>query len=333
MSKLANAPAPSGFENRVREIIAEELEELGYEPVTDSLGNLYVVLGEGRPSLVLAAHMDEVGFIVTHVTEDGFLRVAPLGGVVAEGLPGQEVVVLTDEGLVEGVIGATPPHLRGATQKELTVEEIFIDIGVLSREEARSKGVDVGSPVTFAGNFKERGDAVISKALDDRVGCYALLEALRSGATPKKGSVVVAFTVQEEVGLRGSSALAKALEPNFAVAVEGTIANDTPGTPPEKVVTRLGRGPAVRLMDKSMIASMELYKHIKALAESKSIPYQVQISPYSGTDAGSFAVHGAAVSAVSVPVRYIHSPASLALKKDVDATVELLKALIEEPFP
>ncbi|MCI4408146.1 MAG: M42 family metallopeptidase [Thermofilum sp.] len=333
LSSLANALAPSGFEKNVREIIAERLTELGYEPVTDNIGNVYVVLGEERPSLLLAAHMDEVGLLTSFITDNGFLRVTPLGGVTPEGLPGQVVEVLTARGTVEGVIGSTPPHLRTGPSKELSIDDLYVDIGVSTRKEAEERGVEVGTPISFQGNFRDLGDIIISKALDDRVGCYALLKALEEGAKPRRGSVIVAFTVQEELGLRGASVLAKELEPNYAVAVEGTLANDVPGVPPEKYVTRLGAGPAIRIMDRSMVAGVEFFRHIRTLAEQNSLPYQIQISPYSGTDAGSFLVHGATVSAVSVPVRYIHSPASLASKRDIENTTKLLQLLIEDPFP
>lgn len=332
LARLVRALGPSGFEDRVRAVIAEEVASMGFDARVDGLGNLYVALGSGRPMLVLAAHMDEVGFVVRHVEDSGFLRLAALGGITASAVQGHEVVVLGEKGDVPGILGATPPHLR-EQQRELTVEDLYADIGASSAEEAARAGVGVGSPVAFAPRFSDWGEYVAGKALDDRVGCYALLEALRGSSGPRVGTVVVAFTVQEEVGLRGASALAHELKPDYAVAVEGTIANDTPGTPPDRVVTRVGRGPAIRVMDRSIVASQRLVKHVRSLAEGLGLPYQLQLSPYSGTDAGGFVHAGAAATAVSVPVRYIHSPVSLAKKSDVDHTVQLLRALIENPPP
>ncbi|MEM0335276.1 MAG: M42 family metallopeptidase [Thermofilum sp.] len=333
LSRLVNAPAPSGFEERVREIIFEELEEMGFEPVVDSLGNVYVILGDGRPLMVIAAHMDEVGFVVRHIDEKGFLRVAPLGGVSPEVALGKEVIVMGAKEDVFGVFGAQPPHGKGSAQVPLAFEDLFIDIGASSREEAHAMGVNVGTPVSFVGNYREAGGRVIGKALDDRVGCYALLEALRNAKAVEEGSVAVAFTVQEEVGLRGASVLAHELEPNYAIAVEGTIANDIPGVPEDRSITVTGKGPAIRVVDRGIIASTRLVSHIRQLAEERSIPYQLQVSPYSATDSGSFITRGAETSAISVPVRYIHTPASVAFKKDIDLAVQLLRLIIENPWP
>lgn len=333
LSKLARALSPSGFEERVRTAIAEELAEMGYDAKTDAVGNLYVTLGSGRPLLVLAAHMDEVGFLVRHVEDNGFLRVVALGGVNAATAQGHEVVVMGERGDVPGIVGATPPHLREAQPRELTVEDLYVDVGASSADEVARAGISVGSPVAFAPSFSDWGEYVAGKALDDRIGCYVLLEALRGCGGPERGTVVVAFTVQEEVGLRGATALAHELKPDYAIAVEGTIANDTPGTPPDRVVTRVGRGPAIRVMDRTIVASQKLLKHVKELAERLGVPHQLQLSPYSGTDAGGFAQVGAAATAVSVPVRYIHAPVSLAKKSDIVHAVSLLKAVMEKPWP
>lgn len=333
LSRLVNAPGPSGFENRVRDIITEELMEMGLEPITDSIGNVYVILGEGRPLMVVAAHMDEVGFVVRHIDERGFLRVAPLGGVSPEVALGKEVIVLGEKEDIPGVFGVQPPHGKSTAQAPIAFEDLFIDIGASSREEANAMGVSVGTPVSFVGNYREAGGRVIGKALDDRVGCYVLLEALRNVRSVEEGSVAVAFTVQEEVGLRGASVLAHELEPNYAIAVEGTIANDIPGVPEDRSITVTGRGPAIRVVDRGIIASVRLVSHIRKLAEEKSIPYQLQVSPYSTTDSGSFISKGAETSAVSVPVRYIHTPASVAFMKDIDFTVQLLRSILEHPWP
>ena len=331
LSRLVNAPGPSGYEEPVREIVVEELEEMGFEPVVDSLGNVYVVLGEGRPLMVLAAHMDEVGFVVRYIDERGFLRVAPLGSVSPAVALGKEVLVLGSKGEVLGVFGAQPPHV--AQQAQPSFEDLFVDVGASSRAEARAMGIDVGTPISFLGNYREAGDRVIGKALDDRVGCYVLLEALRGVRSVEGGSVAVAFTVQEEVGLRGASALAHELEPNYAIAIEGTIANDVPGVPEDRSVTVAGRGPAIRVMDRGMIASPRLVNHLRSLAERIGVPYQLQVSPYSATDSGSFVTRGAEATAISIPVRYIHAPASLAFKRDIEAAVKLVSALLREPWP
>lgn len=333
LASLAETPGPSGFESRVKELIARELAEIGYNTTTDHVGNLYVTLGKGRPMLVIAAHMDEVGLLVKYIEDNGFLRVVALGGLTPNTIQGCEVTIMGEKGDLPGIIGATPPHVKESVPRELTVDDLYIDIGAASRDDAFQKGITVGSPVAFSVRLKDWGEFIASKALDDRIGCYALLETLKEAEEPEKGTVVVAFTVQEEVGLRGASALAHWLEPDFAVAVEGTIANDTPGTPADRVVTRIGLGPALRVMDRTILASQSLLNHIKQLAANAGVPYQLQISPYSGTDAGGFLHRGVAVTAISVPVRYIHAPVSLAKKFDVDNTVLLVKELLNNPWP
>ncbi len=333
LSKLVNAPAPSGFEDAVRDIIVEELAEMGFEPQTDQLGNTYVVLGEGRPLMLLAAHMDEVGFMVTSIDQAGFLRITPLGGLRASTLPGTEVVVLAGEKLLPGIIGAEPPHTARGQQQEVTFDSLYVDIGASSQEEAASMGVEKGTPLTFVGNFRDWGRHVSGKALDDRLGCYVLLEALRGAEPPPSGSIAVAFTVQEEVGTRGAAALASLLRPNFGVSVEGTIANDIPGVGETKRVTRMGGGAAIRLMDRTILASPRLVRHLRGLASEVGVEYQLQLSPYSGTDAGRFLLEGAETAGVAVPARYIHSPVALALKSDIEATVALLRALLRDPWP
>lgn len=334
LSRLVNTPGPSGHESRVREIISERLMELGHEPLSDPLGNLYVVVGEGRPLLLLAAHMDEVGFMVKHVDEKGFLRITFLGGLDANRLPGSEVVVLGSEKDYYGIIGSIPPHLlREEKKSEITVEDLFIDVGASSREEVYEMGIEPGTTATFVGNFKDWGKFVSGKAFDDRIGCYVLLKAIEDVEPPEAGSIVAAFTVQEEVGLRGASVLAHSLQPNIAISIEGTIANDTPGNDESRVVTRVGGGPAIRVMDRTMLASERLVKHVRKMAEENGIPYQIQLSPYSGTDAGRFILTGAEVTSISVPVRYIHSPVSLAKKDDIEFTIQLLRKLLDKPFP
>ncbi|MGC9107128.1 MAG: M42 family metallopeptidase [Infirmifilum sp.] len=334
LAELVNAPSPSGFEERVRSLIVKRLRSLGLEPLIDNIGNVYVILGEDKPSLILAAHMDEVGVMVRYIDDNGFIRFTALGGLNPLSIIGHEVILLAGEDMIPGVIGSNPPHIQGQQAPMApTIEDLFIDIGASSRQEVLDYGISPGTPGTFPGNFKETKKHVFGKALDDRVGCYALLKAVEDVSPPDHGSVVVAFTVQEEVGLRGASVLAKNLEPNFAIAVEGTIANDVPLSSPDKVVTRLGAGPAIRVMDRSIIGSQRLLNHIKKLLAKKDIPFQLQLSPYSATDSGSFLLWGAEVTAVSVPVRYIHAPVSMALKSDIDFTVQALKEIISDPFP
>jgi len=332
LRKLSSVPGPSGFESRIRALISDLLTEWGFHYEVDRLGNLYVKVGEGRPVTAIAAHMDEVGFIVRHVTRDGFLRVAPLGGINPSAAIGSQVVVLGRKRDLYGVVGATPPHLlKNAEQRQVSIEDLFVDIGALSHEEVLKAGVTVGTPIAFWAEFHDLGSCVAGRAFDDRAGCAVLLEALKRAGGPRCGTVFVVFTVQEEVGLIGSSAAAQRIMPDCAVAVEGTIASDVPGVPEHEWVTRLGSGPAIRVMDKTLVACSQLVEHIRSLAESHGIPYQLQLSPKSGTDAGSFVRIGAASTAVSVPCRYVHSPVAVASKSDLENTASLLRLLIDSP--
>ncbi len=332
LEKLCKTPGPPGFESKIAEIIAGELDRMGFGYERDALGNVFVELGEGRPVALLSAHMDEVGFMVTHVTEDGFLKITSLGGLNPGAVAGSFVNVLSKKGEIPGILGVTPPHILRHEKKELTMDDLFIDIGASSRSEALSLGVDRGAPAVFHSFFASGEECVMGKALDDRVGCFVLLKALEKAGDTGYGKVVVAFTVQEEVGGRGASTLAHRLKPDVGISVEGTIANDTPGTPPEKIVTKAGEGAALRLMDATIIAQRELVDYIIGLAEEKGVKFQFQISPHSGTDAKWYIQLGARTTGVSVPVRYIHSPYGLAFKKDIEAVVELLAALIRDNF-
>jgi len=335
LKELSEALGPSGFEDTVRLIIKKKLEKLGFKSAEDGLGNLFVRLGEGRPLTLIAAHMDEVGFIVKYIMSNGFLRVASLGGVNPGIMPGTSVAILGEKGVVKGVFGTIPPHLlkRGDGQREVRVEDLYVDIGASSREEVEASGIKLGTPLTFDTDFWDLGEAVSGKAFDDRLGCFALLEALRTAEPPSRGSVIIAFTVQEEVGTRGASVLAHRFNPDYGISVEGTIASDVPGVSEENWVTALGRGPAVRVFDATIVASRQLVDYVLNVAESAGIPVQIQLSPHSGTDAGRFVLLGARPGNISIPARYIHSPRALSLKSDIEYAVKIIREIIEKPPP
>ena len=333
LKRLVEAPAPSGFEDRVREIVLETVFSIGFEAEVDNIGNIYVKVGSGHPTVLIAAHMDEVGFMVKGITSRGFLKVVSLGGINPSTAIGSEVIVMGDKGDLAGIVGSIPPHIAGREGREVRIEDLFIDIGASSAEEAEEMGVRKGISITFAGRFYETNKILIGKAFDDRLGCFALLEALKMSNSPERGTVYVVFTVQEEVGTRGAAAAALKVKPDYGIAVEGTLATDTPGIPEEDWVTELGKGPAIRVTDATLVANKRLISHVVKLAEDAGIRVQYQLSPRSGTDAGRFSLTGAASTAVSIPTRYVHSPVALALKEDVESTARLLSLLIEHPFP
>ncbi|MCD6562856.1 MAG: M42 family metallopeptidase [Thermoproteales archaeon] len=333
LSKLSDALGPSGFEDRVRDIIIKEIKNYADKIKIDNLGNLVAIKGEGKPRIMLDAHMDEIGFIVKYINEKGFIKVAALGGINILNVIGKEVILLGKNGDVHGILGSIPPHLlkKSDSAKNLpTIEDLFIDIGAKNKEDVVRYGIEEGTPSTFVPSFKENDDYVFGKAFDDRVGCAILVELVKN-IEVSNGTIFFVFSVQEEVGLRGATIASNWIKPDLALALEGTIAADIPGMPEEKYVTLLGNGPAIRIMDASMIANRKLVSFIRSIAEAKRIPYQLQLSPYSGTDAGriQFAGEGVPATVVSVPSRYIHSPISIAYKEDIEYTYLLVKEFLE----
>ena len=328
--ELCALNGPSGFEEAVASRVKELLTPLVDEVRTDSMGN---VLGlrrcgrEGARRLLLDAHMDEVGFIVTEVTE-GFLKFAALGGLDARTLPGREVWVLSPEGPLYGVIACLPPHVLTAEQKEQAVEikNLFIDLG-LSREEAE-KRVPIGTPGVFEGSmFDLQGDNFVSKALDDRL-CAAVvlqvLDDLRGEALPC--DVAVLLSSQEEVGLRGAASGAFALEPDWCIAVDVTHAR-TPDAPREETF-EAGKGCTVGVGPN---ANRALTAAVMEAGKAKGIPFSVEVMPKSsGTDGWAIQItrQGVATAIVSVPVKYMHSPVETASLADAEAAAGLITAFI-----
>ncbi|RLE80719.1 MAG: M42 family peptidase [Thermoprotei archaeon] len=329
---LSEIPSPPGFEHRVRTVIKDMIEDYVEELFEDSLGNLVARIGRGSPKLMLAAHMDEIGFLVRYITDDGFLKVTNLGGVNPNVAVGSKVVVLAEREDIVGVLGCVPPHLLKAEKAQISVEELFVDIGASRKDEVLKRGVNLGTPLTFKQEFSTSGNLVFGKAFDDRLGCAVLVNLAKRLRDFRNGSIYLAFTVQEELGLRGATVAAYRIAPDVALSIEGTIAADIPGVSPENYITSLGKGPAIRAMDRSMVANPKLFRILIKVAEENSIPYQIQISPRSGTDAGKIqlARGGVAVSSVSVPARYIHSPLSVACVDDYLNAIKLLEIAIPE---
>ncbi|MEM3870758.1 MAG: M42 family metallopeptidase [Candidatus Korarchaeum sp.] len=331
LERLSTASGPPGFEDEVRDLIRGELRGSVDELHEDNFGNLYAIKGRGGRRVMLAAHMDEVAMMVRYVEPNGFLRFAPLGGLSPSQLIAQRVVVHGSVRL-RGVIGSTPAHM-GGEERIPKVEEMYVDVGAASREEVGKLGVRPGTPITFDAPFiyQPETGVVMGKALDDRLGCLVLAEAI-ADAEPKD-RVFAVFTCEEERGLRGAQVAASRVRPELAFVIEGTIASDVPGVPEHSHITQLGKGPAIRVMDRSVIVRRWLLDSIVSRAEELGIPYQLQLSPISSTDAGPISVsnEGVPVGVISVPARYIHSPQALAKVRDVENTMKLVKSLLEDP--
>jgi putative aminopeptidase FrvX len=319
-----------GYEDRVRALVREELEAAVDRVRTDSMGNVVGTIEGGDTEVVVAAHMDEIGFMVRHITEEGFVQVDALGGWDARVLKAQRVRIHTDDGDVTGIIGSPPPHTLDEEQLEAepSVEDVHIDLG-LDGEEAQER-VSRGDLVTMEQTTERVGDVVTGKALDDRICLFSMLEAAKRVDDPDV-TIHFAATVQEEVGIRGAQALGVDLDPDLAVALDVTVANDVPGFEPGDHVTELGDGVAIKLKDSSVITNPKVNDRLETLADEEAIDHQIEILPAGGTDTAGFqrASGAAPVGALSIPTRYLHTVTESAHVDDVTAMIDLLTAFLE----
>lgn len=321
LKKLTQLSGPSGAEDEVREAIKAEAIGKCDDMHIDPLGNL-IVLKKGtaaeKKKIMVAAHMDEIGIIIKGIDKNGFMRFDAIGGLDIRYLPGRRVQFLNG---VCGVIGCEEEEFR----KKPAIEKLFVDTGTA---EKANKSVKTGDMAVFCGDFREENGIITSKALDNRAGCYILLKTLEK-LTPKN-DILMVFTVQEEVGLRGAGAAAFALAPDYALAVDVTDTGDTPKAPVMEV--KLGKGAAVKIMDSSVLCDAGLRNMIMDTAKSRKIPYQVEIMTDGGTDAGRIHLTrgGVRTGGISLPVRYIHSPSEMASAADINACIELLAAVLNE---
>ena len=334
LERLCDLPGVAGFEGPVREAISGIVEPFVDEMRVDTLGNLIAVRrGTSGFKLMLDAHMDEIGFMVQHIDDQGFVSFTPIGSWDPRLLPGHMLTVVNREGKhVYGVIGTHPPHIQkaGDREKVIPVEEMFMDVGAATGKEVREMGVQVGDPVVMHYPFRRIGkDTVMGKALDDRAGCAAVIKALQVlAAEDVEATVIAAFTVGEERGMSGARTATFQIEPDMAVAVEGTVAADVPGVPAPRQPSGQGKGPAITVADGNFIVPQKMVRALVDVAEREGIPYQFKLPPSGGTDAG--AIHqsrgGVLTGIVSVPCRYIHSPFSTCRLTDFDHTWRLLAA-------
>ncbi len=331
LKELCELNAPSGFEKPVAEEIIRRLDGI-YDYRVDNLGNILAFKkGKATPKnkIMLSAHMDEVGMIVTGVLPDGMLRIGMVGGIDPRVVLGRTVSV--GEQKLPGVLGTKAMHMQTEEERSTAVpaDKLYVDIGAKDKEDAL-KAVPLGTPVSFCGPYRELGEELIcSKAIDDRFGCAVLLEMLKSDLPY---DVHVAFCVQEEVGLRGSRTAAYTIAPDIAIVVETTTASDLPGVEEERQVCRLGKGPAVSFMDRSTIYDRELYDLAFRIAKEHDSPCQTKTMIAGGNDAGAIHVSrgGVKTIAVSLPGRYLHSPSTVVSKADALAAAKLIPLLAEE---
>jgi len=336
LEQLSNAYGPPGYEDEVRTLVVRFLSEISDEVKVDKMGNV-IAIKKGKeeyPKILLAAHMDEVGFIVTHIDDDGFLRFTPLGGLLPHVLSGQQVTIISDNKKVPGYIGIKPPHLMSEEErkKPIEIDNMFIDVGAQSAEEAHKMGIHIGSVGTFSTKFKKlTSKKVLGKAFDDRAGLTAIIQTFYNLKDSDYNIVAVA-TVQEEVGLRGAKVAAWQTNVDYAIVLEGTTAADTPESNTHKRSTVQCKGPAITVADKSIIVPAYIVRTLTEIAEKYNIPYQFKQTISGGTDAG--AIHltkeGIPAGVISIPCRYIHSAASILCIDDLKNTIKLVEAFIKE---
>ncbi len=335
LARICEAPGAPGFEKKIRELVLAELQGLADEIRTDNMGNV-VALKRGRSSkkkTMAAAHMDEIGFIVTHVDDKGFVRFNPVGGFDPKTLTSQRVIIHGRKDVM-GVMGSKPIHIMSPDERNKTpqIKDYFIDTGMTKKD--LEELVEVGDFVTRHSPLIELGDCVNVKSLDNRASVFILIETLRqlkkTKAKPAYDFYAV-FTVQEEVGLRGAQASALEIQPDFSFGLDTTIAYDVPGSTPQERCTTLGEGAAIKLMDSSVICDYRMIAFMKATAKKHKIKWQPEILAAGGTDTASLQrmVGGGSIAgAVSIPTRHIHQTIESCHKQDLAACILLLTACV-----
>ena len=332
MKELCLAPGVSGSEEEVAKIIARELKDVADTIETDSMGNIIVTKkGDKKaPKVMLAAHMDEIGLMVRYIDDNGFIRFSTIGGINDQMLMNQTVTVHSSVGEnVIGVIGSKPPHVTPPEERKKVVkyDDMFIDIGAKDKEEAE-KMVRIGDVMTFNAIFAEYpNNIVMGKAIDNRAGCYVLIEVLKRINT--KATVYCVGTVQEEVGLKGAKTVSFRLNPDLAFALDVTLSGDHPGIKPDEAPVVMGKGPSVILADASgrgILTQKSVKDMLIKAGDENDIPYQLEVSDGGTTD--GTAIHltreGIPTGVLSVPTRYIHTPVSLCSMDDVESTIQLI---------
>lgn len=337
--ELTCANGIPGYEEPVRKVMRKYLEPLSNEIITDNLGSIAgVKVGrEGGPRIMIAGHLDEVGWIVTMITEKGFLKLQPVGGWWSQVMLAQRVKIITRKGDLIGVVGSKPPHILPAEErnKVVQIKDMFVDIGAGSREEAMEFGVRPGDPIVPYCDFAVMPNPkiLLNKAWDNRAGCAVAIMTLEELKGQDHGNVVYAVgNVQEEVGLRGAITMSNTIQPDIGIALDVGIAGDVPGVREEEAQGKMGKGPLVLMYDASMVPSQALRNLVADTADELGIPYQYDAIAGGGTDAGRMHVYGRGVPSIAIgfATRYIHSHAGLIHRDDMENAAKLVAAVIKK---
>ncbi len=327
LKQICSSPGAPGFEHAIRSLLKQTLAKYCDDLQIDSMGNL-IAFKKGKQSkkLMLTAHMDEIGFIVQHIDDEGFIRFLPLGGFDPKTLTAQRVVIHGIEDIV-GVMGSKPIHLMTPEerQKPVLIKDYFIDTGLEKSE--LEKIVSIGNPITRERELIQMGKCINSKSLDNRISVYTLVECLRNlEHTQLDSDLYVVFTVQEELGLRGAKSAAHSIAPDYAINVDTTIAFDVPGAQAHEMITRLGKGVAIKLFDSSVIPDIRMVNFLKHCAHQTGIPWQAELLTGGGTDTASVQTsgNGCIAGALSIPTRHIHQTIEMVHEDDVIGAIKLL---------
>ncbi|MGD9116986.1 MAG: M42 family metallopeptidase [Dehalococcoidia bacterium] len=338
LEKLSNAHGISGYEGGVREIIRKEVESCVDEVKTDRFGNLIAVKKGKSPSVMIAAHMDEIGLMVKYVDDDGFIRFAKVGGWFDQTLVNQRVLVHTPKGMITGVIGSKPVHVMKNEDKKKALEakDMFIDVGASSRDEASALGVEPGVTISLDQQMAAlANDRVTGKAFDDRAGVAILIAVLQSlaGARPE-ATLFGVFTVQEEVGLKGARTSAFGINPDVGVAIDTCIPGDHPGIKKTDSAVAIGKGPSITVMDaggRGVITHPRVLEWLCETAKANQIPYQMDVTESGTTDASAISLtrEGIPSGVISIASRYIHTPVEVLSLSDLTRTADLVTAAVK----
>ncbi|CVK32705.1 M42 family metallopeptidase [Methanoculleus bourgensis] len=338
LRKLSDAHGVSSREGNIRDIIRAELAGSVDEITEDVMGNLIATKRGDDFSIMLAAHMDEIGLMVQYIDEKGFIRVVSIGGWFGPVLYCQRVILHGKKGPVMGVIGAKPPHVMKPEdrKKEIKIEDMFIDVGAASEAEVNDLGIEIGTPITIDREYTElAGNRVTGKALDNRVGVAMLIRALQQAKSPH--TIYGVFTVQEELGLKGAKVSAYTLNPNCAIATDVTIPGDHPGIEKKDASVEMGKGPVIELVSASgrgLMADLRVATWLRETAEKNDIPYQLEVGTGGNTDATIIHLERGGIPSIpfAIATRYIHSPVEVVDTGDLEAGIRLLvEALKSKP--
>ncbi|WP_186576203.1 M42 family metallopeptidase [Aquibacillus kalidii] len=338
LKELTDARAISGNEKEARDVMSKYITPYSDEVYTDNLGSLIAkkVGNENGPKIMVAGHLDEVGFMVTRIDDKGFVYFQTIGGWWSQVMLAQRVTILTSKGDVTGVIGSKPPHILPpeARKKPVEIKDMFVDIGASSKEEAAEFGVRPGDSIVPYFEFTQLKNEklLLAKAWDNRIGCAIAIEVLKQLQGESHPNVVYGVgTVQEEVGLRGAKTSTNAIEPDIGFGVDVGIAGDTPGISDKDADSKLGEGPQIVLYDASMISHKGLRDFVLDTADKHDLPYQYTSMPGGGTDSGSIHLTANGVPALSITIatRYIHTHAAILHRDDFENTVKLIVEVIK----